>query len=143
MGGPTGGRRLTNREQFHCRPLITFVMTERKEVYDLPLCDSNHPHTLQQRKAQNREAQRAYRSRKDEQMKALKRELADMSKQLKAVTEAYKSARVENTLLSCVVWCKNYSKIWRRSHKIKPYNRRRCSRNLDFNYLLYSMIDQH
>jgi hypothetical protein len=36
-------------------------------------------------------------------MKALKQELGDMSKQLKTITEAYNSARLENTLLSCLV----------------------------------------
>lgn len=36
-------------------------------------------------------------------MKTLKQELVDMSKQLKKVTEAYNSARLENTLLTCVV----------------------------------------
>jgi len=36
-------------------------------------------------------------------MKALKQELVDTSKKLKTVTEAYNSARVENTRLSRVV----------------------------------------
>jgi bZIP transcription factor len=104
MGGFTRGHLLARREHVYRTSCDHLCKDGTQRGIASPFgVVSNHPNTIQRRKAQNREAQRAYRSRKDEQMKVLKQKLADMSKQLKAVTEAYNLARVENTLLSFVV----------------------------------------